>query len=471
MTASVSLKKPGHHGTRRSLKASAPKAANYTLTSECHCIDIPGKPGEHLLYFPLKSLYFKVNTEAAEVVRQLRNGNYKTAGNGANGFLRTLEGAGLVNGKGDRQPMTGCRCSDAPVPVRTTLLLSHRCTLSCLYCYSEPFRSGTLMPFSYARAAVETIIANAKRATLRSIDLGFHGGGEPTVNWDVLTGIVDHAKRRCTEEKLGLSVSLCTNAMLSSERAEWVSRNISNITVSIDGPPDIQNVQRPTVGSKPSYDTVAAAIDCFDRNKKPYGFRITVTKLSQRRIPEIFDHLTKRFKARNICFEPLFVCGRHPTDRCERPDAKAFSEGIKEITEQATAARIGIQYSGGRLSYIGNAFCGAAGDNFFITPDGDVTSCLEVSSRSDKRSGLFMYGTINRNSDGFDFDVEGFKKLRQLRVDKFGSCAACYARWHCAGDCLAKKPDLNDIANKANDYRCSINRELTLHQLLKQVGV
>ena len=287
MTVTVSCKKTGCRETRGNGKARSSGTKKYALTSECHCIDIPGRPGEHVLYFPLKSLYFRVNAEAAEIVRQLRDGTYKKARNGATGFLRTLEGAGLVNGKGDRKPMTGCRGSDAPMPVRTTLLLSHQCTLNCLYCYSEPFRSGTLMPFAYARAALETIIANAKRVNLRTVDLGFHGGGEPTVNWDVLTAIVDYAKRRCAEEKLGLTVSLCTNAMLSPERADWVSRNISNITVSIDGPPDIQNVQRPTKGTKPSYDTVAAAIDCFDKNKKPYGFRITVTKLSQHRIPEI----------------------------------------------------------------------------------------------------------------------------------------------------------------------------------------
>jgi uncharacterized protein len=439
----------------------------YSLTSECHCIDLKSRHDEYLLYFPLKSIYFKVNAESARIVKQLMRGSYPRRNDNSREFLDILQGAGLVNGKGDRHPEQ--KWESEPKPTRTTLLLSHSCQLSCVYCYSGPFRSAALMPWECARAAIDTIVSNALKTGQRTLDLGFHGGGEPSINWNVLIKTVDYARRRCAVENLVLTVSLCTNAMLSRKRAQWVAANMSNITVSIDGPPEIHNAQRPLANGRPSYNTVAAAIDCFTDLKKTYGFRVTVTKLSQHRIPHIFDHLTSRFKPATICFEPLFVCGKRPTRQCRRPDAAAFSKGIKDIFSMSTARRTGILYSGGRLSYIGDAFCGAAGDNFFITPSGDVTSCLEVSSTGDKRSKIFMYGKLNKKADGFNFDTKAFKRLRRLRVESFSSCTECYARWHCAGDCLAKKPDMRDIRGKANDYRCLINRELTLFQLLQKV--
>ncbi|HUI92190.1 MAG TPA: radical SAM protein [Chitinivibrionales bacterium] len=438
-----------------------------TLTSECHCVRVPHKPDQWLLYFPLKSLFFKVNKTAAEVIGRLKAGR-----NGFSpkerSFISLLKGAGLVNGAGDKTPYTGLQVSK-PAPYRTQLLLTHDCSLACLYCYSGAIRSRSRMSFAHARAAVDLVIRNALAAHQRSIDIGFHGGGEPTANWKVLTKTVEYARRRCAEVKLGCSFSLCTNMLLPVVKADWIARNIGSVTISIDGTPAIQNRQRPTRSGGPSYTVVARAIDRLTRLKKPYGFRVTVTGISENKIEAIYRHLTTRFRPNSICFEPLFVCGKRPTESCRRPGAGAFINGIKAVSRLAQKQRIGIQYSGGRLAYMGNAFCGAAGDNFFITPQGDVTSCLEVSSRRDKRSRLFFYGSFNAKKKSFDFNLAKYRRLKSLRMERFEPCSACFARWHCAGDCLAKKPDFDNITKLANDYRCGINRELTLHQLLRQL--
>lgn len=114
-------------------------------------------------------------------------------------------------------------------------------------------------------------------------------------------------------------------------------------------------------------------------------------------------------------------------------------------------------------------FCGAAGSNFFVTPRGDVTACVEVSRRDDPRAEVFMYGRYDASSGKFAFDNEKFQQLVRLRVQEFDSCRDCFARWHCCGDCLAKAPAVSKIKEQRNLYRCRINQAFTKHQLLMEL--
>ena len=65
-------------------------------------------------------------------------------------------------------------------------------------------------------------------------------GGEPTLNWPVLTGSFYHARDRCKEENLRLNSSICSNGIMSAKKALWIIENIQDIAISIDGPPEIQ---------------------------------------------------------------------------------------------------------------------------------------------------------------------------------------------------------------------------------------
>ncbi|MFH1842738.1 MAG: radical SAM protein [bacterium] len=442
-------------------------ADSFRVTAECHLLRHPGLGADLLAYFPLKSLVCRVNAAAAEIITDARDRSVAPESADAREILTSLEAMGVVNGVPDRTPAR--HHGRVPKPRRTMLLLSERCNLQCQYCYGQALTEGAVMPLEIARATADFLFANALDDPRPLVDIGFHGGGEPTTNWPVLQGVMEYAEQRGRRENVRLMSSICTNAIMSAEKARWLGEHIRNLTISIDGPPDIQNRQRPLASGGPSYDRAAATIDILDELRVRYAFRVTATELSQHRLDEVYDHLTSRFNPTAVCIEPLYVCGRCHSTRCQPPAREVFVDAIKGLTSRTFAKGPQIQYSGGRLPYLGSAFCGASGDNFFITPTGDVTSCVEVSSRDNPKAGTFIYGRYDRDREEFSFDEQKYSRLVNLRVEEFESCRDCFARWHCAGDCLAKVPNQERIKEDRNPYRCQINQEITLHQLVLQV--
>lgn len=441
-------------------KGVAPRA-------ECHIVAVPGREDTWVIYFPLQSLAFLANREAAELCKAMREGNVRGKTKAQRELIAFLEGVGVTGNAPERKP-SPFRCTE-PVPTATLLLPSDRCNLACRYCYSSAGKRGALMQWETARAAIDIIIENCRKLQRKQTTLGFHGGGEPTCAWDIVTRSVEYARSEGAKHGIRIITSICTNGIMSRGRARWLSEHIDNIAVSFDGTPDLQNRLRPTADNGQSYPILERTVSQFDSVNKAYGFRVTVTADSQERIEEIYEHCTSAFRPSMVCIEPLFFCGRCLTGTCRPPAAEHFARGVKRIMDRAAQGETAVQYSGGRLAYLGTAFCGASRDNFFVTPAGLVTSCVEVTSNDDPRSSLFVYGKLDAPDGRFAFNTDRYAKLIAYHTERFDSCRDCFARWHCCGDCLAKAPDMTRILDKRNSFRCTVNRDITLHQLLAKL--
>ncbi|MCX6334554.1 MAG: radical SAM protein [Bacteroidia bacterium] len=441
----------------------------YALSADCYIIPYPEK-GKHsyIAYFPIQSLAFEINEDAAKILKSLKTKPYHTDDPSVKEFLEHLESLRVINQSKEAQPFIPY--SENPEPTRTILLLSEKCNLKCLYCYNNAQSTGVMMPIRMARDTIDTIIRNAVTQKIGSIELGFHGGGEPTMNWSVLTGSFYYASEICRKEGIQLNSSICTNGIMSAEKAQWIVENINDIAVSADGTPEIQNKQRPFQNGGESFNKVASTLDIFNSHRKFYAIRLTATEYSEGKLIQVIRFLIDRFHPPIICIEPLFVCGRCETSGCKPPDDDHFIEEMIEAYKLGRENKISVQYSGNRMSLLLSRFCGAQGSNFFITPRGDVTACLEVSSREDPRADFFMYGNYDRATRRFLFDKYRFKRLTENQVQSFDSCSDCFAKWHCGGDCLAKTPDFSKVTVQRNAYRCKINKALTRDSLIRTMN-
>jgi uncharacterized protein len=436
----------------------------FRLTSECHTFAVSIDGQDRLVaYFPLKSLVLQVNDQAVEILSRMKLGPVSAANGDELEFLSSLEAIKVVNGPPDIVP--DAPRPDCPRPIATILLMANKCNLRCEYCYANSGAEGSLMSLDIAKAAVDTVVRNALDTGANYIKVEFHGGGEPTLNWEALTETIEYGRGRCNDHGIHLQSVLCTNGVMPEQRARWVGQNIDIVTVSIDGPPEVQDRQRPMAGGQPSFDRVARTIDILRSLGKNYAFRTTVTADSVHSLPRSFELLASRFRPSTFCVEPLYLCGRCETTRCSRPAAHDFIRAICECMDRSAVLQVPVAYSGGKLNSLDSRFCGTAGNNFAVTAEGDVTSCVEVSCRTDPRSQVFMYGSYDRVAGTFRFDEERYRRLVSLRVQDFGACVDCLARWHCSGDCLAKAPDVDQITHKRNQYRCEINRAVTVHQI------
>lgn len=338
------------------------------------------------------------------------------------------------------------------------------CHLRCTYCYAKGGDEKLNMEQDVATATVDLIVNNACGTGSGHCSIEFHGGGEPTWNWPIfeyaLTYLAQQARRFGVEHE----VSLATNGMLSPQKLDWIASRIQSVQVSLDGTPDIQNSQRPTPGSKPSFPIVARAVNTFLNRGIGVTIHSVITEQSMGRIPEIVQFLGDQFPGAAVQLEPAFPCGRGLVTGQRFPSIDLFIRGFMNALQIARTKGMTVDYSGANAEFtrIRKTFCGVTGPNFIVTPSGLVTACNEIVNFTNPLAKYFIYGHFDRASGRFIFQPERIQRLRSYDATTNHECDECYARFTCAGECLIKNIDTDGISKPSLlNPRCTINRLLT----------
>ncbi len=426
---------------------------------------IPGQGDEVVLYAPLLELVLQVDPGVAAVVERLRADPEAPIDPADAPVVASLREMALVSDR-PYPPLAPDSRDAAFVPTSVTLFLTSRCNLGCAYCYAAANEAPRSMTWPVARAALDEVIANAAGASRAGFGVILHGGGEATLEWRLLQKIVGYARLRGLTRGLTPRITIGTNGVMAPRRARWLARSIQGATVSLDGPPDVNDENRPTVGGGSSYDAVIRTLGVFDAEGLRYGLRVTLTAAHIPRLPEIVASLVSASAAREIQVEPVFSVGRAERDGVAAPEASAFIEAFRAGAAVARAGGRTLRYSGARLGVITDRFCEAAGRSFAVTPDGAVSSCYEVSDPEDPRAATFNWGVYDA-TEGFLLDEAKRRAQARFGVHHKPHCEGCFCKWHCAGDCAAKVEHLGDAALSP---RCEVNRALTRDQLLRALA-
>lgn len=137
-------------------------------------------------------------------------------------------------------------------PVVLTLFLTHQCNLRCSYCYVHEKRA-TKMPLEIGRKAIDLALQIAKDR----LQISFFGG-EPLLEWDLLTAFHEYGKERTAERGVRPIFALTTNGMmLDEDRLTYLRDNDIRVGFSIDGGQEAQDATRPKAGGGSSYSRTA----------------------------------------------------------------------------------------------------------------------------------------------------------------------------------------------------------------------
>ena len=425
---------------------------------------VPNTEGALFLYAPLRRIVVSLNRDAVNsVAKYLQNGDASLEPVDSR-VVQQLRDAGLFTEPVPHPPTT----PDDYVfrPHEVTLFPTTRCNLRCIYCYADGGTRCVDMPWEVAEAAIEHVIANARAVGRDDFIVGFHGGGEPLVNWDLVQRATLYARRRAEEVSLDVKIHCATNGVMSPAQREFIAENFTGINISFDGPDDIQDRQRPLANGDGSFPHVMETIEFFREAGFPFGIRITLTEESSSRLCEIVRFIHEHCpQLDQVHVEPVWQCGRCQTTGERPPTEEQFIADFIEAYELAHDLGFSLFYSGARLDVLTNKFCAAPGDGFSVTPEGFVSSCFEVAESSDPRADLFHYGRYDEDQKEFTIDRDRVARLRRLRVENIPQCQDCFCKWHCAGDCLAKALSGTRPDDHAGSPRCNLNRAITQFQL------
>lgn len=297
------------------------------------------------------------------------------------------------------------------------------------------------------------------------VGVNYHGGGEPSVHWNLMTGSLAYAHEQACD--LDVIAASAGNGVFTDRQIDWMIANLNGgMSLSFDGLPEVHDRHRPTVRGTGSSGRVMHTMGRFTDANYPYAVRLTVTAEQIPLLPDSVEFVLSNFTPMRVQVEPAYQLGRHEG----KPDAETeeFIAAYREA--QGRAARYGHEliYSAARVGTLTNHFCGVTQDNFCLSPAGNVSACFEAFSEDNQFADVFFYGTAG--PEGYTFDMEVLERLRGLGVEHRSFCDGCFAKWNCAGDCYHKSLSANGRGEFSGSQRCHITRELVKDQVLARIA-
>jgi uncharacterized protein len=351
----------------------------------------------------------------------------------------------------------------APFPLTTMVLnVTNQCNLSCTYCYeygedkivdTENGKQPKFMSEETARDSVEFMLREA--GTNPTAHITFFGG-ETLLNFPVLQKTIAYARKRAAEVGKAVDFSLTTNAtLLKPEIIEFIADNNIGVTISIDGPREVQDKFRVFNNGAGSYDVVAPKIrELLKRHRsRPIGARVTLTS-ADLDVRRIYRHLTEEIGFWEVGFAPVTTS----PNRAHAIGDGGYDKMLGQFRElayeflEASAANRHHGFSNVKETLeelhkgVSKAFpCGAGLGLLGVATDGDVALCHRFAG-----SDAHKIGTVH---DGIDRGAQQ-AFLEQHHITNKTDCSVCWARPLCSGGCYHEAHTRYGDTTHANLHYC-----------------
>ena len=255
---------------------------------------------------------------------------------------------------------------------------------------------------------------------------------------------------------------MATNGCFGDTVFEWLVRNRFDLTISFDGPLDIQNYQRPFRNGSESHDVVKNNILRFVERGIQFGVRSTITADVVSRLCEIVQYISS-LGVKFIHLEPCSEVGRCMLSGTKQPHLRNFLDNFMQAFPLAVQSGVHLMISSLRATeYPHNRFCGACGSNLAITPEGYLTTCFEVVRPADPASEHFFVGQVSKRKDKLvtvKINQEKLGSTAARTVENIRDCSDCFAKYWCAGDCPVKAYRDTGSLYQMSPERCSFIKE------------
>lgn len=318
-----------------------------------------------------------------------------------------------------------------------TISLTGSCNLQCIYCYMPKEHAVTdqeLIDFRFCMRGIEDFFRNSSSRCIR-----FFAGGEPTLAFPLMKKITQAARDLAGDV---LRLELETNGFFSEDIANWIAENIHYLWISCDGPPEVQNQQRPSRLNSEACQVIYRHISRFAQQPElQLGVRATLQDVSAQDQMEMIDFFHS-LGVTNVAASPVF--SSYANERTHTANVLGFAEGF--VPAYWHAKELNMQYLSLFMVNFDeptDVFCQASIPTPRLTRDGYV-SCCDWAAVGPGRLPEWMesciFGRYDPDQDVIHYDMDKIKNIRQRNVRYLGqnACKGCPALYHCAGGCIGK---------------------------------
>lgn len=321
------------------------------------------------------------------------------------------------------------------------LATTKNCNLRCGYCFKSEhvYPGASRMNLDTAVAAIDWLIAASYQATELWVNLF---GGEPLLQFPLIKQLVPYAKRRAWAFGKSIQFGCTTNlTLIDDEIAAFFRQWGMGWHCSIDGPPEVQDKQRPGVGGAKSSERAERGIKHVLKDRPGAMARATLT-------PALVGSMFKSvlyFEAQNFHSMGFALADENSwTDA----DLKEYDRQLSLIREYARDNwyRKDIDREFGAFDYIIRGVlsgeqqqqqCGVGRGMVLIDEHGDIWPChrFDGADLDSGGGGAWSMGNI------FEGRFNHMMHLAFLDKDRWASykpgCSLCPVQKICAGGCAA----------------------------------
>lgn len=322
-------------------------------------------------------------------------------------------------------------------PLRAlSLAIAQKCNLGCTYCYAQQGEFGgpaKNMELTEALRAVDLLVGAAEPGA--RLNLAFLGG-EPLVNRKVLRAATLRARELAGSRGARMTFSITTNGtLLTEDDGRFFEEHGFAVTISIDGPQQVHDAQRPFKGGGGSYDAImkrAAPLLKMQRSMQ-VSARVTVTP----------KNLVLRRTLDTLIAAGFHSVGFSPMLSAPTGEGEMQSEDLELMLGEMIdcgraferASRSGQRYP---FANMVNAMreihrgthrpypCGAGAGYLGVSAEGELSACHRFVGDEEGAMGSLDGGVdLSRQADW----------LAARHVHRQEPCQSCWARYLCGGGC------------------------------------
>ena len=341
--------------------------------------------------------------------------------------------------------MTGCY-----------FLLTENCNLRCTYCFETGTRCVTkYMSEETAFKMVDFLFEEARRSKTErnpqgdNVRITFFGG-EPCLCPEMMTKILRYGLAKEKETGIPVRFSLITNGTIYNDKVEafleewYTSTRRIDIQVSMDGTPEIQDINRPCANKNlSSSQLVVEALEKFKafyrkHNINPDALHIhtCIAKPSMPKLFEIYKYITYTLKTR-FKFAWVFE------DEWDDEDVAIFDRELEKITADQCRNETNAN------AFVFKAFnncsgCASGRKLICVDCDGDIYPCHRFFFYDPSKRKDVIFGNIH---DENPINIERRKPFIEMDESKITdeACQVCIAMNYCICGDMYKMPNLYNI--------------------------
>jgi uncharacterized protein len=383
-------------------------------------------------------------------------------------LLSHLEAAGFFNAPSAEQLRGAAEALLAEVTpeagiIGVDLLVTAECNLRCEYCYAAHGTLGlaTQVPF-ITDQTFSSVVDYLKRSARSTLDVALLGGEpllHPRAPW-----LLDTLCSSLEEHGIDISVGVTTNGTVISQAIlDALRRNGVYLSISMDGFETEHDRQRRMVDGRGSFNLIMRNLERYanELGTDRLSVRVTATRHNVASLLKWVGYLRDRFADIKIRCAPVFTepeacCGFDESARAtwvsamqELQDREIALDGpITKLSKDEVRKALEAHRLYRRQRLLSKCHLGV--NQVAITTDGSLYPCAGLAGNPRYRLGDVKSGATEH------------ALIREIAatnvVTEREECHACWAKYLCAGGCVAASEKFSGQPFAIQDAACWMYR-------------